>query len=298
MLYIIVCFLLTNALFIAPAHAATGLSIQPVKISYTAKPGDIITGTVLLTNQSDEAVQVELKVEDFVPTAGSDTIAFVGRAPGVTTVQDWVKLGDKKSFIFNKGEAKQIPYVITVPKNAEPGSHFGVAFFKATRVSELQAQLKIGTQVGMLIFITVPGNHLQSGRIVSFIAPKFQQSGPVPLVMQFENTGTVHFEPKGDVTIKNMFGKDIAHVPIEGEVVLPTGIKKIVIPWNVTGFLLGYYRAVANVKDGEGNLLSSQTVGFFVVPVWYMIGFLIVLMCIYFVIRFIKKRVRISISLD
>jgi hypothetical protein len=295
---LIFCVSLIFFLFTNNVHAGTGLSIQPVKASYTLKPGESVTASILLTNQSDEAVNIDMKVEDFVPVAGGDTISFVGRAPGLTTVKDWVTLDKKTSFIFNKGESKQIPFTVKVPLNAEPGSHFGVAFFKATRVSELQAQLKIGTQVGMLIFITVPGNHLQSGKIVDFSAPRFLEQGPVPFIMKFENTGTVHFEPKGEVVVKNMFGKDIAHVPIEGEVVLPTGIKRIVSNWNVTGFLLGYYKAVANVRDGEGNLLSSQVTGFYVIPVWYILGFIAVLLLIYFLIKFIRRRVKISISLN
>ncbi len=297
-LYLFSLVLLIGLGFAHITHAATGLSVQPVKILYTLTPGQTVSGKILLSNQSDEAVQVETKVEDFIPTAGSDGIQFVGRAPGVTTVRDWITLGDNKTFTFEKSAQMEVPYTITVPVNAEPGSHFGVAFFKATKVSELTSALKIGTQVGVLVFITVPGNHLQKGNILDFTAPRFQQYGPIPFIMKFENTGTVHFEPKGEISIKNMFGKEIAQVPIGGEVILPTGIKDLKFNWNVTGFLLGYYRAVANVRDGDGTLLSSKEVGFYVIPVWYILAFLIGLIIIFFIIRFLKKRLKISISLN
>jgi uncharacterized repeat protein (TIGR01451 family) len=279
------------------ALAATGLSIQPVKISQTLKPGDEVTGTILLRNASDEDVNVAVKVEDFIPTAGAETLQFVGRAQGITTVRDWITIKGGQDFLFKKGESRQIEYSIKAPLGAEPGGHFGVAFFKATKASEANSELRIGTQVGMLILITIPGNHLQKGNIQDFTAPKFLQGGPVPFVIKFENTGTVHFEPKGTIKITNMLGREVGSVPIEGQVVLPTGVKNLNFQWPVSSFLLGKYSAVATVVDGDGNILTSKTVSFWAVPVWYIVSFIVLLLVIFFVIKFLKSKVNISINL-
>ena len=279
------------------AQAATGLSIQPVKISQTLKPGQEVNGTILLTNASDEDVNVAVKVEDFVPTAGAETLQFVGRAQGVTTVRDWITIRGGQDFLFKKGESRQIEYSIKAPLGAEPGGHFGVAFFKATKASEANSELRIGTQVGMLILVTIPGNHLQKGNILDFTAPKFLQTGPVPFVIKFENTGTVHFEPKGAIKISNMLGKEVGSVPIEGQVVLPTGVKSLNFQWQVGGFLLGKYNAVATIVDGDGNVLTSKLVSFWAVPVWYIISFLLILIVLFFIIKFLKSKVNISINL-
>ncbi len=281
-------------MFIAAASVhATGLTIQPIKVSHTIASGDSLTGSISLTNASEEAVKIQLKVEDFVPDAGAEGIKFVGRAPGITTVRDWIKLGSDDTFTLKQGEEKTIPYTVTTPKNAEPGSHFGVIFFKASKLQDT-SQLKVGTQVGVLVFITVPGNFSQKGELLGMTAPRFVQGGPVDFEVNFRNTGTVHFEPKGLITIRNIFGKTVGSVPIEGQAVLPTGVKDLKARWDISGLLFGRYTATAEIKDGEGNLLTSSVVSFFALPVMYSFAFLAILFVVFWILRFLKRRVKIS----
>jgi hypothetical protein len=277
------------------AHAATGLTIQPVKISETLNPGETVTGTLLLSNASDGEIDVEASTQDFIPVSGAESIQFVGRTEGVTSVIDWITVGSEKTFSFKKDETREIPYTITAPENAEPGSHFGVIFFKATPKVEGAGSLKVGTQVGMLVLVAVPGNHLQKGQILDFTAPKFVQGGPVPFTMTFENTGTVHFEPKGTIEIKSMLGEKVADVPIEGQVVLPTSVKNINAQWHVSGILLGQYTASATIIDGEGEALTTKSVTFWAFPLWYSLGFIVVFALLFFIFRFFKSKVRISL---
>lgn len=277
------------------SYAATGLTIQPIKIVETLHAGESTSGNILLTNASDGPVDVEISKQDFVPVSGAEGIQFVGRTAGITSVIDWIKVDGKITTTFEKGQSREISYTITAPPNAEPGSHFGVILFKATPKSEGGASLKIGTQVGVLVLVAIPGNHLQKGRILNFSTEKFLQSGPVLFSINFENTGTVHFEPRGNIAISNMFGQKIADVPIEGQVVLPTNVKTLTEQWNVSGILLGRYTAVATIVDGDGNTLTSESVNFWVVPIWYAVSFIFTLVILFFIIRFIKTRVKISI---
>ncbi|MDB5189054.1 MAG: exported protein of unknown function [Parcubacteria group bacterium] len=278
------------------AHAsAIGLTIQPVKISETMHAGDTVRGSIHLTNASDIPVSVDMSVQDFIPLAGADTIQFVGRTEGVTSVRDWVTIDAKGPFTFQRGESKDIPYTIVAPANAEPGGHFGVVFFKATSATTGET-LKIGTQVGMLVLVAIPGNHLQKGQILDFTTTKFIQQGPETFTMKFQNTGTVHFEPKGEIIIRNMFGAKVGSVPIEGQVVLPTSIKDLKLTWNVKGILLGRYTASATVYDGEGTELTTKNVSFWAFPIWYGLGFIVVFGLLFMLLRFLKRRVKISFN--
>lgn len=294
------CAILIAGVFFLPhfAVAATGLTIRPVKVSHTVKPGEIVSGVIHLSSASDgEPINVEASVEDFIPVAGAEGIQFVGRAPGVTTVRDWIDLGGKRIFDLKQDEQVEIPYTVTAPENAEPGSHFGVAFFKATRPDSFGegGGLNIGTRIGMLILITVPGNHLQKGNILDFTGPDFVQKAPIDFQIKFENTGTVHFEPKGTLTLRNMFGSEVGRVPIEGQTVLPTGVKDINVSWVVKGWLLGRYSATAVLYDGEGVAVTTGTIKFWVVPIWYLLGFLAAVFVLFVILRWLKRRVRISI---
>lgn len=291
-------FLISLGIFLGFKYtkAGVGLTIQPVKVSHTIELGESVSGIIRLINASDDVVKVEAKVEDFVPMGGTENYQFVGRAEGVTTVRDWITLDIPESFIFQKDESKSITYTIAAPEDAEPGGHFGVAFFKATRMGP-QEGLKVGTRVGMLIFVTVPGQFLQKGQILDFSGPGFVQKGPVNFKIKFENTGTVHFEPKGEITITNIFGKEVAKVPVKGQIVLPTGIRDLKVIWPA-GFLLGKYKANASIVDGEGNELTAGNIAFYVIPIWYILGFIAVIIVIFFGLKFLRKKVKISVSLN
>lgn len=281
--------------FIPNVSASVGLTIQPLKVTETLASGESASGAVSITNASDEAVNVEVKVEDFVPLAGTYNIQFVGRAPGVSTVRDWVTLDSPKSFVLKKGEGKNVSYTIQAPPNAEPGGHFGVAFFKATLLPTSGGQqLKVGTQVGMLILVTIPGSHLEKGTVLDFSGPLFVQKSPIDFKIKFENTGTVHFEPKGKITITNMFGKEIGSVDVGGQVVLPTGIKDLTASVNFDGVLLGRYTATLKIFDGVGDIVAERSIVFYAFPLWYIVAFLITVLVLFFGIKFFKKNIKIS----
>lgn len=277
-------------------YAATGLTLQPIKVSHTLKSGEEVSGVISLQNASNQRINVDVAVEDFVPTAGSNnSINFVGRAEGNTTVRDWVSLEVPDNFIFEKGESRSIPYTIKAPPNAEPGGHFGVAFFKATEIQDAGV-LKVGTRLGMLIFITVPGSRLQKGEMLDFSSPKFVQAGPVDFTVKFKNTGTVHFEPKGVITISNIFGKKVGEAPVQGQSVLPTTIKDWKVSWDAGSFLIGRYKADIVIKDGEGNVLTAKSATFYVFPLWYILIFILSVGAIFFGLKFIRKRLKFSVS--
>lgn len=278
------------------AYATTGLSIQPVKIDQTINPGDTIDGTILLSNASDGPVDVAVSLQDFLPTAGYDSIQFVGRTDGVTSVVDWIQVGGKQEFSLALGQSVSVPYTITAPKNAEPGSHLGVILFKATPSGAQVGSLKVGTQVGTLVLIAIPGNHLEKGNILDFTVPTFQQSGPIAFDIKFQNTGTVHFEPKGSIVIRNMFGGKVGEVPITGQVVLPSSVRELKFSWDAGTFVIGRYTAAATIYDGDNNALTSKEVSFWIVPVWYILGFLVVLVLTYLLLRYLKRHVKLTLQ--
>lgn len=289
-IFAFVIFLIPSSLY------GAGLTIQPVKISHTLNPGESVSGSISLSNAGDGAVNVSLKIEDFEPTAGGEGIQFVGRAQGVTTVRDWISFDSSKTFVFQQGEQASIPYTITAPIDAEPGSHFGVLLFKASDIKE-SGTLKIGTQVGVLVFVTVTGDYKQEGKILGMSAPRFVQKGPVPVTIKFENTGTVHFEPKGTLKVTNIFGKEVAQVPISGQVVLPTGVRDILVSWEPEGFILGRYIVSPEIMDDAGNIIFKDSVSVWAFPVWYLLSYLGLALVIFFGIKFILKKVHFSVSL-
>lgn len=279
-------------------HASIGLTVEPVKVSHTMEPGESVSGRIKVTSRSSEEVEVAVNIKDFVPLKGTVTIQIIERAEGVTTVKDWITLDPDYTFTLQENETKEVIYTINAPANAEPGGHFGVALFKANKLAKEKEQLKIGTELGMLIFVTIPGSHLQKGNLLDFSSKKFIQKGPVDFRVDFENTGTVHFEPKGAIKITNIFGKEVANVPISGQVVLPSGVRALSAVWQTEGLLLGRYKAWISIEDGESNVLTAQAIAFYAFPVWYLVGFILSVVVLFFVLKFFKGKLNISISIN
>lgn len=284
-------------LSVSYAHASVGLTIEPVKVLHTMNPGESVSGEIKVTNRSDQAVKIEVNVKDFVPLKGTVTIQIIERAEGVTTVKDWITLDAERTFILPENGSKEVIYTIDAPNNAEPGGHFGTALFKANKIVE-EGQLRVGSELGMLIFVTIPGSNLQKGNLLDFSSEKFIQKGPVNFKVDFENTGTVHFEPKGTISITNIFGREVANVPIEGQVVLPGGVRSLAASWQTAGLLLGRYVAELNIIDGEGNELTADRIVFYALPIWYLVSFIIVVMVLFFGLKFLKRKLKISISVN
>ena len=288
--------LLLAAMHAPHAEAGVGFTLRPVKVSHTMQPGEIVSGSFTLINESDEDINVVFAVEDFVPTAGTTNISFVGRAEGNTTVRDWITFDAPNELVFKKGGSIEVPYTIVAPPNAEPGSHFGVIFFTGSRIDDT-GQLKVGTRMGMLIYVTIPGNQLQKGKLLAFTGPGFIERGPVEFGITFENTGTVHYEPKGSIVIKNIFGRTVDEVSVEGQAVLPSGVREWKVGWGGDRMLLGWYSAAIAIRDGEGNELTADSVSFVVLPIWYAIGILAAILTIFLLLKFLRGRVHISISM-
>ena len=94
-----------------------------------------------------------------------------------------------------------------------------------------------------------------------------------------------------------MFGKEVAQLPIQGQVVLPTGARELTVSWTSEHMLLGRYIATAVIGAGDGEKITTQPIVFYVIPVWYSLGFLAAVLLVFGALKFLFSRVKVSVSL-
>ena len=106
--------------------------------------------------------------------------------------------------------------------------------------------------------VAVPGDISKAGSIKSFLGPKFVQRGPLQFQLEFENLGSVHYQPTGAVSIKNLFGKVVAKGDVEGLFVFPKTSRtmKALVPGNQ--YYWGSYTAELNIKDGADTMHTAS----------------------------------------
>ncbi|MEK7578228.1 MAG: DUF916 domain-containing protein [Patescibacteria group bacterium] len=278
------------------AEAAQGFTIFPAKVSLSIDKGTEQSSWIRVTNAGDAKVGVLVSIQDMVPTANSGGFNYVPKAPGITSLVDWIAI-DKKVFSLNPNESKEVPFAIKVPADASPGSRFAIVFFATGDPAGEKGQLNVSARVGALVFLTVPGDFRQTGEILDFRTNnKFIfQKEPISFKFDFQNTGTVYFEPKGAITITNIFGQTVDTIPVEGQVVLPTGLRTLTIAWPYGGWLFGIYKAhLAISVTGKGDIAAADTTiyAFPIIPSLGALGVLIILILLFW---YIKKNFKFAI---
>lgn len=279
--------------FIERVEAKQGFTIFPAKLSLDVGKGSEYNGSIKVTNAGDGNVTVLPDVQDILPTSGSSGFNYMPKAPGITSLVDWVQIS-RKPFELKPNESKDVSFTIKVPSDASAGSRFAVLFFATG--SSGGGQLNVSARTGTVILLTVPGDVKQTGEVLNFILSKFVWSNrPIGFKFDFQNTGTVYFEPKGIITVTNIFGKKVVEIPVAGQVVLPTGMRSINTVWEKPSYLLGIYKAhLAISVTGKGDI-ATKNARFYALPLYPSLGALGIILILIVILLYIKKNFKFAI---
>lgn len=272
------------------AQGPVSLKISPLTFKYTLEKGKEVSDIVRIINPNQFPLEIESEKEDFFMADEEGSPSFLPQG-GKMSLASWIKIGLEK-FSLAPLETKEIPFTISLPKDAEPGGHYGAIFFKTQpSLKKGQTQIGIASRVGALILVSVLGEISQKGEIIEFKARKFLDKGPVSFFVRFKNTGTVHYEPRGKITILNWFGKKVAELSLPKHTVLPESIRRFETTWQKR-YLFGKYQAQLEVFDGEG-ISHKKAVSFFVFPWQESLIILGGLLAIWQTLSFLKKRYKV-----
>jgi len=295
------------------AGQAKALSVSPAVIDYSLDPGAIQQGKITIYNDSDKAYTYVVSTQRFKAggEGGEPDIIAENADNVVNDLKDWIKFDGTQSVALQPGQSQEFTYNIQIPQNAEPGGHYAVAFF--THGSDISGQSGVGlsAKLGVLFLVNVSGNTKEEATLESFtIKNAFISHLPAEMSIRIKNTGTVHFRPKGNVTIKNMFGMESAKIPanMNKNAVLPDSIRRfdtwwvkdvnavkdegfisgLVNEWKNFGF--GRYTATAYVTYGaKDTQFAPMSLTFWVIPWRLMLVVLAALIVLFLLIMLYNK---------
>ena len=244
-------------IFAIPAKSFA-LTVGPAKMEFSVDPGDVITGKLFLLNDESETKVLYPTFEKFIEVDGEKR--FLAGEP--TELTNWFKIN--APITLKPGESKDVPFEIDFPKNAPPGGHFAVIWWSSAPPSatgKTGGGASIVTRAGILVYSRVSGDIKEDAEILNFDTAekgRFFSWMPEKFTVSFENKGNVYLKPKGEITIKNIFGSTKAGFLVNKEdlQILPQSKKDLRIAsqtmkWG--GFGLGLYKAELNLIYGEGN---------------------------------------------
>lgn len=306
-------FLSTPAVYAAPAPAATtpngtanngqALEIAPPVIYLSVDPGQTVKTQILIRDISSGNLIVNGTVNNFVSGGEDGTPKILldkkdDNSP--YTLIGWVE--PLPSLLLIPREIKSLTATINVPKDASPGGHYGVIRFTSTPPSLDGSGVSLAASIGVLVLLTVSGNVTQNLSVQELSVGKdgkkggFFESGPLQFEERFKNTGNVHLQPTGQVSVTDMFGKKLASVNVNlpPSNILPQSTRVFKQPLDKTVIgnkkLFGRYKATLNVTYGTDKKVATSTIVFWVIPYRLIILIIVLLIGAFFLLRFLIRR--------
>ncbi len=264
--------------------------VGPGRAEINAKPGETIVEEIIITNRISDDRVFTLTVDDITgSTDGSSSVSLTNGVRGPYSIRDYISFPEN-SITLDLGERARIPVTIKIPQDAEPGGLYGSVLVSTDRTSESGpngSRTPIMARIGSLFFVTIDGAVERSGKLTGIAAidgKSWYEKGPINLGISYENTGSVHLNPYGELSIRNMFGEEVGFVELEPWFVLPKSLRTREVAWD-REFLFGRYVITARVNRGYDDVVDEMSTTFWVLPWKITLGTFAVLFIIIFSIR-------------
>ncbi|HET7673812.1 MAG TPA: hypothetical protein VFK11_04870 [Candidatus Saccharimonadales bacterium] len=296
----------TVSTVLAASGAGSGqaLEIAPPLENISGDPGEQIILKIQLRDVAKTDLIVSQEINDFVANGedGTPKILIDNNEDNPYSIRDWVN--PLPSFTIKPGDIQTVKVVINIPKDASPGGHYGVIRFTGTPPKLKGTGVSLSASLGTLVLLRVNGPVKEKLSIQEFSVSqngktaKLFESPPIDFVEKIYNSGNIHEEPTGHITIKDMFGKTIAglNVNLPPRNILPASTRKFTQPLDKTILgnkkLFGRYTADFKLVYGSGknkDVVNTQ-ISFWIIPYRLIGAIVLTLIVLFFVFRFLIKR--------
>ena len=244
-----------------------GVKISPTKIEDIVEPGKTYKYELKVTNESPSAVTFYAYLKDF--KAGGEEGLPILIAPGSEKgyfLASWIDIV-KDGVDFAPHEEKIIPFYVNIPEETGPGGYYGGVYWgtKPPRLDlnseDKGAGMSVAQQTGSLVLLQIKGDAIENAIIREFNTDKDVYPTPfdVDFLIRIENKGNVHVKPLGQISVSNMFGKEVSVVRVntKGGNVLPNSIRRFNEHWK-DDFGFGRYKASIGLSYGTAVDMGGQ----------------------------------------
>ncbi len=270
--------------FVTAQSAGQGLEVSPPSQEVTIDPNGTTTIKAKLRNRSNNALPINVRVEDFTAKGDEGQVELTANSP--YSVANWTKISPD-SFTLEPGEEQEVTATIDAPSDAA-GGRFGSFVFSVKPDETGGNAASVTQEIASLFLVKVNGPVDEKLTLKSFSAPKFSEFGPVAMNLTFANEGNVHVKTFGLVNVTDMFGNKVADVVVKGTNVFPQAERSVKAMLDKQ-FLFGNYSATAVMYYGSTNQNLTSTTTFFVFPARIAAIILGILFMLYLMRKRLKK---------
>jgi hypothetical protein len=308
------------AVFCFFPHSAKAYIVDPNRQEISGDPGSVISSQFNVTNTTSQPQTFYISVQNFEAADETGNPKFVDTKEGLSI---WTSF--PASVTAAAHGIVNIPFKVTIPKDADPGGYSAGIFAATQPPSADSSNVSIGSRVGMLLLFDVNGNITDSISILEFGTQgqhRFYSMLPIDFYYRFQNSGADRIKPLGDVLIVNMFGHTTKILDanwVDGNV-LPKSIRRFESGWfrdggyvneapavfptnlphlsffgaakaELINFAFGLYTAHLNLAYGNTIQKSAiATFTFFIFPWQLIIIVVVLLLALWWILKKAIKR--------
>lgn len=269
--------------------------VSPTRFLLQMEPGDERLVELQLTNRTGEPTVYEFTTEDFVADPEQDgSPSFLSPSQsGPFPARQWI-VPDVSSLTLEHAERAFIPLTIRVPEDAEPGDHQAAIIVRKRSTADSASGLRIVSRVASLFIITVPGDINREGEVTRFWTNRWLNWFlPADFYVTAHNTGNVHLNANGVVTIRNVFGVVVDEITISQWITLRESVRTKSVEWRPR-FALGWYSATLNmVLAPELEPIEPMKVTFWVIPLLPVLILLLSIFLVSYLVQYFFSRFEI-----
>lgn len=271
--------------------------IGPGKAEIKMDPGQSKTRFIMITNRYGKDMNFKIEIEDFKGSrVPGENVVLLGEQKGPYSLKDFLH-PELKNFVLKHGQRMNLPVIISIPADAQPGGLYGSVIVTAvpsvnsstSNDEVVSGNVVVTSRLASLFFVRVSGEAKEEGLLKDFsTSKKFYTVPEIKFSSVFENNGNVYLNPYGSLEVKNILGTKIDSTIIEPYFAMPDSIrvKDFVIK---RSFMFGYYTADLSLNRGYANIVDQKSISFWVLPWKALVVFVLGLMALVSVVLLILK---------
>jgi hypothetical protein len=315
--YLLIC--LFAYLLIVQTASASSLSISvdpPITVINAISP-TVITSSISIQNGSDKQIALQIQLKPFRPTGENGELEyFKGALEIFKNIQILDGDAPVETIILGPRQQKNLTLNLNIPQDTTISDYYFSVIFTSIDSSTIgsnSSKNQIGIATNVLLSVGSP--EIPNATLEEFSSNIFLEVGPVPFTVRIKNEGPHLVHPTGKITVKNMFGQNIARLDLAGVNVLSDSIRAIpndayiqelrlndnvnaktrssdfkhpTILWK-ENFLLGLYTVTLNISMSDKGPTFTRTIHFLAFPLQGLIVIIIAIIVIIFFIDRLKQ---------
>ncbi len=291
----ILFILLMGLIMPVTAHAqlsqeASGLQITPFIIDAEVEKGGSYSSQIDITNTSKVPIAVKVEPKDFLPgKEGQPRFVPDSEENDPTfSLASWITLKNSPNLTLEPGKTVTVPFAINPAADAEEGTHYGAILFSYTSSKENTGMAEVNQSLGTIILVRY-GQAREIGNIILKADKKvYFNTDVINFLTKFQNAGNVHVKPKGEIYIKDIFGRIVStsFVNKDASNVLPKTDRTFASSWVPSNLAFGRYTLEPIIVYGNGRLEARGREVIWIFP-WYLIVLLTVIL--FLIVWYIKR---------